>query len=67
VDAKSISAALDEAEDLAVGISAPWTPSRPGPENFSRLSHPFVHLHTVEDGRLVATDPEPIDVGDLLG
>jgi ABC-type branched-subunit amino acid transport system substrate-binding protein len=66
VDAKSISAALDEAEDLDVGISAPWTPSRPGPANFSRLSHPFVHLHEVEDGRLVLTNPDPIDVGDLL-
>jgi ABC-type branched-subunit amino acid transport system substrate-binding protein len=67
VDAASITAALDEAEDLDVGISAPWTPSRPGPENFSRISHPFIHLNKVEDGKLVAISDEPVDVGDLLG
>jgi ABC-type branched-subunit amino acid transport system substrate-binding protein len=67
VDAKSITAALDKAKDLDVGISAPWTPSRPGPANFSRLSHPFVHLNKVENGQLVSMNPKPIDVGHLLG
>jgi len=67
VDAKSITAALKDAKDLDVGISAPWTPSRPGPANFGRLSHPFVHLNKVENGHLVSTSKDPIDVGDLLG
>jgi ABC-type branched-subunit amino acid transport system substrate-binding protein len=66
VDATSIMTALDEAEDIDVGVSAPWTPSQPGPANFSRLSHPYVHLNKVEDGRLVLLTPDPLDVGDLL-
>jgi ABC-type branched-subunit amino acid transport system substrate-binding protein len=66
VDAKSITTALNDAKDIDLGISAPWTPSRPGPQNFSRLSHPFVHLNKVADGQLVAMSADPLDVGDLL-
>jgi ABC-type branched-subunit amino acid transport system substrate-binding protein len=67
VDAASVSAALAAAKDLDVGISAPWTPSRPGPAHFPRVSHPFVHLNRVEGGRLVSAQPEPVDVGALMG
>jgi hypothetical protein len=68
IDAASITAALDKAKDLDVGVSAPWTPSQPGPKNFARVSHPFVHLNEVKDGQLVPLNGgEPIDVGGLLG
>ena len=68
IDTASITAALDKAKAVDVGISAPWTPSQPGPKDFARVSHPFVHINEVKDGHLVPIDGgEPIDVGRLLG
>lgn len=67
IDAASVSAALAAAKDLDVGISAPWTPSRPGPAHFPRVSHPYVHLNRVENGQLVSSRPDPVDVGNLMG
>lgn len=68
IDASAVRAALEDGKDLDTGISAPWTPTRPGPtDDFSRVSHPFVHINAVEDSRLVLLPGEPLDVGELLG
>ncbi len=67
VDAATVRTALDAAKDLPLGISVPWTPSRPGPKNFSRVSHPYVYLNTVKNGEITLAEPEPVDVGALFG
>jgi ABC-type branched-subunit amino acid transport system substrate-binding protein len=67
ISAETVRNALDEANDLDVGISTPWTPSRPGPnEDFSRVSHPFTYVSQVENNQLVLLQDDPIDVTDLM-
>lgn len=66
IDAGRVTAVLDKAQDLDVTISVPWTPSRPGPTDFPRVSHPYVYLSTVQNGELVLSQPDPVDVGALL-
>jgi ABC-type branched-subunit amino acid transport system substrate-binding protein len=67
IKAATVRAALDQAKDVPLGISVPWTPSRTGPPNFRRVSHPFVYLNTVRNGELTLSRPDPVDVSALLG
>lgn len=67
ITAETITEKLNESENVDTGISVPWTPSRPGPTNFSRVSHPFVHISRIENGELVLVNQTPYDVGELMG
>lgn len=66
IDASTVTAALNGAKELDVAVSVPWTPSRPGPAGFPRVSHPYVYLSTVQNGELVLVQPDPVDVGGLV-
>lgn len=57
---------LEETKDIPLALSVAWTPSRPGPSTYPRVSNPYVYLASVENGEFVLAAPDPVDVSAFI-
>lgn len=66
VTAATLTEALDEAKNLELGFGlAPWTPSTPGPEGFSRFSNTSVWFLGFKDGERLELVNAPVSLDDI--
>jgi branched-chain amino acid transport system substrate-binding protein len=63
----SITTAMNSAKDLNMqGIIPNWTPSTPGPKNYTRVSMAYDYFIKVENGNAVLLDKTPVNVGAII-
>lgn len=67
VNAESVTAALQSAEDLDVAGILTWSPGAKGPSEYPRVTNWSVWFGVVDNGDFVVDSVEPVDIRELGG
>lgn len=59
---KSVTAAVEAAKDIDLGVGYKWTPSAKNIPNFPAMSNDNIYFSTVKDGKVVLSSPNPVHV-----
>jgi ABC-type branched-subunit amino acid transport system substrate-binding protein len=67
INGENIMAALDKANNIDLGpVVPPWTPSKPGPKGFSRISNPTVWIKGYKNGKPYLVIDHPVSISDAI-
>jgi branched-chain amino acid transport system substrate-binding protein len=66
VTAASLGTALASASDIDLKGIATWSPSKPGPSKYPRVSQSKIYFQKIEDGKTVDAGIDPVDAMPLL-
>lgn len=69
VTAATITAELNQAKDVNLGLQPPWTSPTisPGPSGYTRVNSFYQYMLKLQNGQLVLASPNPVNVEQYLG